>query len=127
MGVVVLLTVVCIVGAWLLGVPVLSAIYAVDLAPYKTELLILLVGGGLNAAGILVYYALVVMRRQKNILVCYAITFACTCVLPFFMVRRMAIRGAAIAFVLVMLVQLAVFSALLLWTCGKESKEYENR
>jgi O-antigen/teichoic acid export membrane protein len=127
MGVVVLLTVVCIVGAWLLGVPVLSAIYAVDLAPYKTELLILLVGGGLNAAGILVYYALVVMRRQKNILVCYAITFACTCVLPFYMVRRMAIRGAAIAFVLVMLVQLAVFSALLLWTCGKESKEYENR
>jgi O-antigen/teichoic acid export membrane protein len=126
MGVVAGLTVICMAGAWLLGVPVLSAIYAVDLAPYKAELLILLVGGGFNAAGILAYYALVVMRRQKYILGCYGITFAFTCVLPFMLVKNMKIRGAAIAFVLVMLVQLAVFLALLLLLCRKEAKEYEN-
>jgi Na+-driven multidrug efflux pump len=47
-------------------------------------------------------------------------------VLPFMLVKNMKIRGAAIAFVLVMLVQLAVFFTLLLLLCRKESKEYEN-
>ncbi len=121
------LTLICLAGAWLLGVPVLSLIYAVDLSPYKTELLILILGGGLNAAGILAYYALVVMRQQKKIFGCYLITFLITCVLPFFMVRSMQIRGAAIAFVLVMLVQLLVFLSLLLWRCKKEALGYENR
>jgi O-antigen/teichoic acid export membrane protein len=120
------MTLICMAGAWLLGVPVLSAIYAVDLAPYKAELLILLAGGGFNAAGVLAYYSLVVMRRQKNILACYGVTFVLTCLLPFVMVRWFQIRGAAIAFVLVMLIQLLVFASLLLWSCGKESKAYEN-
>lgn len=126
MGVAALLTLICVIGAWLLGVPVLSLIYAVDLGPYKPELLILIVGGGLNAAGILVYYGLVVMRQQKKIFGCYVLIFLLTCVLPFSLVKRMQIRGAAIAFLLVMLVQLLVFSALLLWKCRKEAKEYEN-
>lgn len=126
MGVVVGLTLVCIAGAWLLGIPVLNLIYAVDLEPYKTELLILIVGGGLNAAGILVYYGLVVMRQQKRIFGCYLLTFLITCILPFLLVKRMQIRGAAVAFVLVMLLQLLVFLALLLWVCGREAKEYEN-
>lgn len=126
MGVAAGLTLICLAGAWLLGVPVLSLIYAVDLEPYKAELLILIVGGGLNAAGILVYYGLVVMRQQKKIFGCYLLTFLITCILPFALVKHMQIRGAAIAFVLVMLVQLLVFLALLLWACRKEAKAYEN-
>lgn len=126
MGVAAGLTVICLAGAWLLGVPVLSLIYAVDLSPYKAELLLLIVGGGLNAAGILVYYGLVVMRQQRRIFGCYLLTFLITCILPYALVKRMQIRGAAIAFVLVMLVQLLVFLALLLGQCRKESREYEN-
>ena len=40
------ITLVCIIGAFLLGVPVLSWLYNTDLAPYKAELLLLLLGGG---------------------------------------------------------------------------------
>ncbi len=126
MGVAAGLTLLCLAGAWLLGIPVLSLIYAVDLSPYKTELLLLIMGGGLNAAGILVYYGLVVMRQQKKIFGCYLLTFLITCILPFQLVRQQQIRGAAIAFVLVMLVQLMVFLALLLWQCRKEARDYEN-
>lgn len=120
------LTVICLVGAWLIGVPVLSAIYAVDLSPYMEELLILIIGGGLNAASILVYYGLVVMRRQRKIFGCYVVTFVLTFAVPYVLVNRMRLLGAALAFLVVMLVQTIVFLTLLLWECRKEMKKYEN-
>ncbi len=120
------LTVICLAGAWLIGIPVLSAIYAVDLNPYMAELLLLIIGGGLNAASILVYYGLVVMRRQKKIFGCYVVTFVLTFMLPFVLVKANGITGAAVGFVLVMLIQTLVFLTMLLWECRKEMKKYEN-
>ncbi len=126
MGAVLVLTIICIFGAWLIGMPVLSAIYAVDLSPYMTELLLLIIGGGLNAASILIYYGLVVMRRQKKIFGCYLVTFILTFILPYVLVKGKGLLGAAIAFVLVMLVQTLVFLVLLLLEYRRDVKGYEN-
>lgn len=62
-----------IVGYWL-GIPVLSFIYGVDLDGCRPDLMVLLVGGGFNAAAVIGYYGLVTMRRQKAVLVGYGIT-----------------------------------------------------
>ena len=45
-GIVTMITVVCVFGASLLGIPVLSVLYNTNLQAYKNELLILLIGGG---------------------------------------------------------------------------------
>ena len=42
-------TVVCEIGAYLLGIPVLSILYGINLGAYKIDLLILLLAGGVNA------------------------------------------------------------------------------
>ena len=56
------------------GTPFLGWLYSVDLSAYLSELLLLLIGGALNAFSIIVYYALVTKRRQALILAGYAAT-----------------------------------------------------
>lgn len=122
-GIVFALTAACILGAWLLGIPVLSAVYADDLSPFKTELLIMLAGGGLNALGILLYYGLVVLRKQKQTFITYLATLAVTLPVPFLLTKSLGIYGAALAYFLIMFIQFAVFALFLLFAVRKEFYE----
>lgn len=95
-----LLTVTCVVGAWLLGVPVLSIIFNTDLAPYKTELLILLVGGGLLALSEFLVIMTTLIRFQKATAIGYIIGGATAFIISTPMVKHYGIRGAANSYVL---------------------------
>lgn len=66
------ITLVCIVGANLLGIPVLSIMYNTDLSCYKRELLILLLGGGFLALSGLLNTVLTIMRFQYPLFWGYA-------------------------------------------------------
>ena len=99
-------------GAWL-GIPVLSWLYDIDLSSYKTVMLVLIVAGGFNAVSILFYYALTVMRLQKEIFAGYTITFAVSIVLPVVMVKQMGIVGAGWAYLIVMAVLTVLFAGML--------------
>ena len=66
------ITLVCIVGANLLGIPVLSIMYNTDLSSYKRELLILLLGGGFLALSGLLNTVLTIMRFQYPLFWGYA-------------------------------------------------------
>lgn len=59
---------VCILGAYVVGIPALSLLYHTDLAGYKRELLILLLSGGFIAASGYLSAALTIMRCQKSLL-----------------------------------------------------------
>ena len=97
-----LLTLVCIAGAYVLGVPVLSVLYDVDLTPFKVDLLILIFSGGFNAAVVVLYYSLTVMRRQKYICVGYSVIFVAAFILPSIMTTKFGTVGAAWANVVLM-------------------------
>lgn len=66
-----IITGVCMIGAYLIGIPVLSFLYHTDLAPYKKELLILLLGGGFLGTSGLLNAAITIMRQQKPLLWAY--------------------------------------------------------
>lgn len=95
---IVALTAVCCAGAFLLGVPVLSVIFGQDLRPYRLALVILILGGGFNAASMLLYYAMTTMRKQTHILLCYGGAFALSLVAAPFLVKHLGITGGAIAY-----------------------------
>lgn len=99
-------------GAWL-GIPILSWLYDIDLSGYKTVMLVLIVAGGFNAVSMLFYYALTVMRLQKEIFAGYTITFVVSIVLPVVMVKQMGIVGAGWAYLIVMAVLTALFAGML--------------
>lgn len=90
------LTILCLCGAYLCGIPVLSALYHTDLRAYKTELLVLLLGGGMLACVEYFDVLLTIMRKQNMILGGYAGTAALAWLLSNWIVKRFGIIGAAI-------------------------------
>lgn len=99
-------------GAWL-GIPVLSWLYDIELAQYKSVMLVLIAAGGFNAVSILFYYALTVMRLQKEIFAGYTITFVVSIILPIVMVKAMGIAGAGTSYLIVMMLLTVLFGGML--------------
>ena len=58
------LTIAACVGAYLLGIPILSLVYGVDLRAYRMELVIIMICGGLNAYVYCLYYVVTVTGKQ---------------------------------------------------------------
>ena len=63
---------VLLLGGWFLGIPVLSAVYGVDLADYRVTLMIFLLASGAVAMLNLFVALLTAMRKQKHLLAAYA-------------------------------------------------------
>lgn len=101
-GVVVLITIVCIVGAWLIGIPVLSWLYNTDLAPYKAELLILLLGGGFLGLSGLLNAVITVIRYQKSLMWGYAIMAVLAYIFSDRIVKQYEMMGAAALYTILM-------------------------
>ena len=109
-------------GAWL-GIPVLSWLYDLELAPYRGVMLVLIGAGGFNAVSILFYYALMVMRKQKQIFTGYTISFIVSIIAPVCLVKYVGIMGAAAAYMLVMLVLTMLFGVMLVWDLKRAVKK----
>ncbi len=72
---IVILTLITLISGFILGIPILSWFYAMDLSAYKYELMIILIGGGFSALSTAIYYILTVMRQQKKVFFTYSIVF----------------------------------------------------
>ena len=61
-----------LLGGWFLGIPILSAVYGVDLNDYRMTLMIFLLASGAVAMLNLFVALLTAMRKQKHLLLAYA-------------------------------------------------------
>ncbi len=99
-----LVTRVCMIGAYFLGIPVLSFLYGVKLEEYKFILILLLFTGGLNAINIILYYVMTVIRMQKKMIPIYL----CVSIISLFlldkMVWNMKLLGAAIGYFILVII-----------------------
>ena len=109
--IIIMITLVCIIGAYLIGVPVLSILYSTDLAPYKTELLILLLGGGFLGLSGLLNTMITIIRFQKSLLWGYGIIAVAAFVLSNHIVQQWAMFGAALLYTLLMAALCIIFVA----------------
>lgn len=130
LGGVLLITGAALAGGAMIGLPVLSAVYGFHLNGYLAELEILILGGGFNAAGIVLYYVMTVMRRQREILIGYGIVTAATLAVSAAAVQRFGLMGAAVSYCGVMAFETAVFGGMA-WIAYRRRKRegaagYEN-
>lgn len=109
------ITLICEAGAYVLGIPVLSVLYNTDLSPYKTELLVLLLGGGFLALSGLLVTIMTIIRMQGRQAIGYIIVAIFAFVFSPIFVRKYQIFGAAILYLLLMMLLCAIFG-ILLWT-----------
>ena len=111
-GVIAALTLVCIAGAWLLGIPVLSWLYNTDLTSYKTELLVLLLGGGfLGLSGFLTTMNTVI-RRKRGLMWGHAAVALMAVLGSERTVARFGLLGAAVLYVVLMAALCLIFTVL---------------
>lgn len=97
-----IITIVCIIGAYFWGIPVLSWLYNTDLQLYKTELLILLIGGGFLGLSGLFTTVITIIRYQKKLMWNYAAMALLAYFFSRSIVDKYGMIGAAILYMVLM-------------------------
>ena len=92
----------------LFGAPILGFVFNKDVSAFRWELLILVLGGAMNSASVILYYALTTMRLQRLVFVGYLVSAAVVSAALLPLVPSMGLLGAAIGYALAMTV-LALF------------------
>lgn len=101
-GIIVFITIVCIIGAWMIGIPMLSWMYHTNLAEYKRELLILLAGGGFLGLSGLLNAMITIVRFQKSVAWGYGVVAIMAYLLSDPIVKMYGIMGAAVLYSVLM-------------------------
>ena len=114
------ITIIVMVGAYLVGAQLLSIFYVVDVMAYRVELVILMLSGGFSAAVYLLYNVLTSMRKQKIIIINYAIVAVLITFVATIGVRQWKIMGGTIAY---LLCEVILFTLMLMATLIRYRKE----
>lgn len=117
-GIISALTILAVGGAWLLGIPVLSLLYpnlSYMLSDCRPALVLIIIGGALNAYMSLFYYALIIMKKQRYIFSVYGLVGAAAVVISKPFVNSRGITGGALAYVLLTAMLMLCFGAIGLW------------
>ena len=118
--VILIITIVALIGSYVLGIPVLSILYNCDLSNYKVDLLILMLGGGILAYVGFLTTIITLMRNQNIILIGYVIGGVLAIVLSQLVVSLYGLRGASILYLLLIsvLFSIAFYFNLKIWKEG---------
>lgn len=109
-------------GSALLGIPVLSIIYGIDLSVYKTELLIIVGGGCFCTFSYVFDNALVVIRKQYLLIIAYIVTWIYIKLISSSLVNQYRIMGAAISYASAMFV-FFVAVAIVFFVCLQKARK----
>lgn len=112
-GIIALITAVCMIGAYFLGIPVLSWLYNTNLSEYKSELLILLLGGGFLGLAGLLNIINTIIRRQKSLMWGYAVIALVAYIFSKRVVAKYEMFGAAMLYMMLMGILCLVFLGIL--------------
>lgn len=114
-----ILTIGAVIGAYWLGIPILNLVSGLNLQEYRIELVIVMLGGSMNAIITVLYYVLAVWRKQYWILAGYGVGFLTALLATPVMVKKFAITGAVIAYVIPMAMTAVTFLGMTVYVIRK--------
>ena len=120
---IIVLTILAMGAAYLLGIPILQIIYGVDISGYRTELVLIMVTGGISALSTFMYYVITVMRIQKYLLVGYLSAFVIALFLPEVLVKKYIIAGAVYSCAASLIVLTMVFLLIIISNVMRAKRE----
>ena len=123
-AIVVGLAVLALVIAATIGIPVLSAIFSLDLSGYKKELCIIMLGGGPLAFSVYFNTVIAIIRAHRSLIVCYGGTSLLALALSGIFVKGYGITGAAWMYVLLMTVLASSLLVVMIIRLRKEKALY---
>jgi len=122
-----IITIICLLGGWWIGVPVLSFLFSTDLSPYKVDLLINIIAGGAMSYVMYASALLTIMRKQKLQLYIYIITTILGSLFIWETVKLHCIRGGSFGNLIVFVIQAVAMNIAVFATIGHNKKsEYKS-
>lgn len=113
-GVIFVISIVCLLGAHFIGIPVLSLLYHADLSAYKNELMILLLAGSFLAISGYLSVVLTIMRCQKALLWPYCLIAIIAVTTLKAIVFQYGTMGAAFCYMVLMVLLCVLYGGILL-------------
>ena len=101
-GVILGLTVLAVAVALTIGIPVLSILFGADLTDYKSELLVVVLGGGMLAYSVFFNTVITIIRLHRTLLYSYAATAIAALILSKYFVVNYGIMGAVAMYAVLM-------------------------
>lgn len=99
---------------YVIGSPLLTLVFGTDVSGYVAELMVLVLAGALNAASVILYYALATMRRLHAVLAVFAVTGATAYLIAPALTRSYAMMGASLAYAATMGLLALLFTVVML-------------
>lgn len=106
-----------------MGIPVLEILYGVQLKPYKTELIIIMVGAIFYGCAFILLSLLTVMRYTNIQMYIYIGLSVMTFILSFVLVGKFRLRGAANAYLIAMLIEFIIYGGLTMKCLNTEEQK----
>ena len=98
------LSILVLLAAWFLGIPVLSILYGIELRNCKSELIVLITGGFLYTFSNVFDNALIVMRKQYLLLISYLVSWIFVNITVNYFVTSYGLMGASLSYTCAMAV-----------------------
>ena len=123
---IIILTALGMIAAGLFGIPTLTLLVGKELGakflPYTMALVLVILGGGFYAVLNLIYYCLVIFKKQNIIFLIYCIGSVIAFFLCDYLVIKFGIDGAAISYMFIMFIMMMLFIIGYLWERKKLTK-----
>ena len=117
------ITLLAIAVALTIGPPILGILFNADLADYKTDLAILMIGGGMLALVNFFAVVVTVMRYQKHLITGYVVLAVAAWFMANRVVRTYGIRGATVLYTILMALLALIFAGLMFYFISRRSRE----
>ena len=101
---------ICIILAWLIGIPVLELVYGIELSDYRMDLIIIIVGSILYGIVSILSAVLVAMRETKIQLIAFLVVSVITLISSVYLVERYLIIGATLTYLISMILLSTIYS-----------------
>ena len=117
------ISILIVAAGGILGCPVLSIVFSVQLNQYRNVLIVLLIGGGFFALAVVEQVILTVMRKQKYLLIGFIIASITAMICSNPLVSRMQLLGAGMAYTVSAIVLCVVMGIMICCLFFKEKNQ----
>ncbi len=119
---------ICIIGAYLLGIPVLQLIYGIQLSEYKMNLVVIILASTLSVIGVIYSSILTTIRKTVVQFIIYCVVTVLAIISSYLLTKSFEINGATAAYFIIMAAQFILYficTNIILTKLLKEVKEEE--
>ena len=114
---------VAIIGAYILGIPVLNVLYGMDLSNYKNLLLLVLVGATFYTLANVYSQVLVLLNVHKMQTLIYVVMSIVSTIICYFLISNYKLSGSVYSYVIFMFILLILYLILYFYTLIKRRNE----